>query len=401
VKRMDSRRLRSTRGSTPSFVKPLLNTLSSMRDQERQRPDQLNALAERLLWDRFGAENGVAETAYAHASVDLLAEHTRYMDGFGLHLAVQNGCSVSVRLAEGTGHRACAAEGPDRDQLEAMALATIRFLAPEPDGGKFVEASVVSSVPPYLIGNVAAPIAVAAARALGALLSSTVPPARQLVGLPTGDPDGYACTSRILASAQTELAAFVLTDARNLESIPLEVPALERPGLALAWLKADVPAEGRAERMAMMNQTVDILRAGSFPELGSMRDIVHKDLDRALSEVPRRFRPLLTYLVTENGRVQKAVAAIQRRDWQMFGALLMMSHASKVSDLKLSHPESDFIVKQVENMSLDGMYGATLLSGDGDAVLMAGQPFSVPPALERLRASFNDRFGQSLSTLLL
>ncbi len=395
---MDSRQLRGARGSTPSFIGPLLNTLDSMRGQESTSPDQLNALAEQLMWSEFGSEDGVPETAHAHAAVDLMAEHARYVDGFGLHIPVEAGCSVSVRLTRAAAHRVCGLEGEEESE---RVLATLQFLVPNALDDKYVEASIVSSIPPDLCNAGGVPAVVATVRAMGALLSIAEPTARQAKRVWENRPGPRGSVSGILASASTDIPGFILTDVRECESIPLGVPALERPGFALIGLKIPSMRSDHAALAGQVKEAEGFLRDGSFSELESLRDLVHKDLDRALLELPRRLRPIVNFLVTENGRVQKLVAAIQRRDWQMLGALLLMSHASKYSGLKLGHAESDFVVKEVENMILDGMYGATLLNSYSGAVLVSGQRFSVPPALERLRVSFKARFGYSLSTLLL
>ena len=120
----------------------------------------------------------------------------------------------------------------------------------------------------------------------------------------------------------------------------------------------------------------------------------------AACPMPRRLRPVVRHVVTENGRVQKLVAAIRRHDWQMFGALLLMSHASLRDDWQRSNDEIDFVVEQVEAMSLDGMYGACV-TGRGGCVLVLGQPFVVPRCLDRIKTAFHARFGRMPETMLL
>ncbi|MBO6574213.1 MAG: hypothetical protein JJ896_02255 [Rhodothermales bacterium] len=389
---MDPRRIRPGRGNASQFVQPLLNTLNTMRGAERLRPDQLNARAEQLLWDQLGTEGGAAETAYAHGAVDLVAEHTRYFDGFALLVPVHEGCSVAVRAGTHASHRV-ALEVTD-PALEALLLELIGLVA----GESRVDLAVSCNLPGFLPEARRAPALVAAARALSALFSRETDGMDWLADLK--GPDRFTRSARIMACSRTAVSSFVLADTREKESIALEVPPMERPALALL-APPEAGAMVRGDNRKLTREATRALQEAAMPGIQSIRDVEHRDLRRALESIDRKLRPLVTYLVTENGRVQRLVAAIQRRDWQMFGALLLMSHSSKRQDLGLEDAEVDAIVEDVENMSLDGMYGATRLNADSRAILVAGQQFSVPPALEKLTASFAERTDSTLSTIYL
>ena len=151
---------------------------------------------------------------------------------------------------------------------------------------------------------------------------------------------------------------------------------------------------------ARREDVLGTLQKDTFPKLTSLRDLEHRDLDRALGALPRRLRPYLRHLVTENRRVQKLVAAVRRNDWQMFGALLLMSHASTRTDWDSTGARVDFVVEQVEQMTLEGMYGG-FMSGRGGCVLVLGQPFTVPRALDRIADAFEAHFGARPDTMLL
>ena len=211
--------------------------------------------------------------------------------------------------------------------------------------------------------------------------------------------------ARALASWSTDPSVLSLVDSREMEVIEIDVPVESRPGFALVntrnAMSAEPTAEADAKRRTAVLEILKDLRASGFPGLHSIREIEHRDQGRAIDAVSRRHRSLLNYLVTENGRVQKLVFAAQHRDWQMFGALLMMSHASRASDMGMGDAACDFVVSEVENMSLDGMYGATRIDDRCGAMLLTGQPFSVPPALDALTKSFEERFPHSLTTTLL
>lgn len=394
---MDSRKLRGGRGGTPEFVRPILNSLSAMR-AERLRPTQLNRKAEELLLQEFGAEGSSMESAFAHGAVDLMVEHTHFFDGFGLFYALPEGTSAAVRLNAVGRHRVIIPDdGRGVREAAEEALATLF-----PDAADHVDMAVVTNTPSVLSLDVRASTLVAAARAVSALQSRTTTESQDLADL--GDPKGpdrHYLAARIMACRPINEPAFVLVDTRTHEYLSLDVPSMERPGLAVVSFSGSATEARHGENRKALRGITASLKSGPFSTIRSVRDIEHRQLELALASVEKSHRPLLTYLVTENGRVQKMVAAIQRRDWQMLGALLMMSHASKTAGLGLTCYEGDLIVSEVENMSLEGMYGATRLSATNRAVLVAGQLFSIPPALERLRASFENRFEEPPTTLLL
>jgi galactokinase len=394
---MDSRRLRAGRGGTPQFVKPLLNSLSEMR-AERLRPDQMTRKAEELLWETWGAKGGAAESAFSHGSLDLMVEHTHYFDGFGLLMPLPEGCAVAMRANSEAQHRVVS--NFDGGGLSAAVEKALALLFAETD--MRVDVAVVTNLPNILATDLRAPAMVAAARSASAFQARSTTEAEDLALLddPKG-PDRHYLAAGIMAARTTDQAAFVLVDTRTHELLALDVPTKERPGVAVVAPTAEAPAFVRGENRKALRRIVAALKAGPFPNLETVREIEHRHLDLAVGSVDKNDRPFLTYLITENARVQRMVAAIQRRDWQMLGALLLISHRSRMAGLALEDPAADLIVGEVENLSMEGMYGATRLNATSRSVLMAGQLFSIPPALDRLRVSFEKRFDDPLTTLLL
>ena len=150
----------------------------------------------------------------------------------------------------------------------------------------------------------------------------------------------------------------------------------------------------------MASEAVVILRRKGFDTVASLRDLEHRDLPVATDSVPIRLRPALRWLVKENQRVPKLVGAIQRKDWQFFGALLLMSDASTRRDWGGTTDVSDSVVDEVDAMTLDGMYGAFSMHR-GRAVVMAGQPFVVPHCLDRVQAGLKRKFDMDMHVMLL
>jgi galactokinase len=96
-------------------------------------------------------------------------------------------------------------------------------------------------------------------------------------------------------------------------------------------------------------------------------------------------------LVTENRRVQKHVAALRRDDWQMVGALLLMSHASLRDDWKGTTAAADTLVEAVEARTHDGLYGACMTERGG-GVLVVGRPHAFEEGIRDLTRRFVARY---------
>lgn len=414
---MPTRRLQSDRTTTPSFVQPFLRTLNQMREQEPLRPDRVTERASDLLQETFGPAREPIEATFAHASIGVMADHTHYFDGFALLMSVPFGVAVAVREASGKAGRVIVAtsDGAPRTdprpterptELEDPLARVAAQTAHQMEDADRLDLAVVSTVPPSMRAGSESAAALATARAISATTSMSFPRNALLlegtaaVEKVTGAPFSIAY---LLASGITGEHTFVLVDTATLERLELDVPTIERPGWAIVNTPPNHPsgAHSLVEKQRMAKKALEALRSNGFEDLGSFRDLQHRDLERATGAVPRRLRPVVQHLVTENAKVQRLVAAVRRRDWQMFGALLVMSHASKRSEWGIVSPESDFIVERAEQMSLEGIYGATHLGERNGAVLVVGQPFSVPPFLERTVVAYSERFETDLQVTLI
>ena len=101
-----------------------------------------------------------------------------------------------------------------------------------------------------------------------------------------------------------------------------------------------------------------------------------RDLDT--SAMPRidRLPPMLArrarHIVTENGRVLEAVAALRAGDVPRLGTLFAQSHASMRDDYETSTPEIDVLVELSERHR--NVYGARLTGGGfGGAVVIVAR----------------------------
>jgi galactokinase len=170
------------------------------------------------------------------------------------------------------------------------------------------------------------------------------------VGAPTGIMDQYA-------SLLGERDAAVLLDCRTLdtEAVPL---GFAEAGLAVLVIDTGVRHEhatgGYGERRASCEKAAVLMGVPALRDLDP--DDLDRDQDKLSDETFRRLR----HVVTENQRVQDAVAALRSHDHAGLGALLDSSHASLRDDFEVSTPELDLAVEIARE---NGALGARMTGG--------------------------------------
>lgn len=401
-----------------SLAQPFLYALNRMREREAVHPQDLEVRAQALLVERFGLSDQPIHARFVPGCAGLMSEHTHFFDGFAVMMPLPFGVAVAVRRAKGAASRLIV-EGQDEVHISGSGVQEVpggdtavlaaglfedllRVLVPD---GMHVEVAVVSTL--------AKQHADAFLTAFGVALVQAV---EHMFPAPTGDgavpslvSDAIArCMGRPFSVAyplsvwKGRADAFMLVDTGTGEWLPLEAPPQEKVGWGLVY--ADCPQiqerDFYTRRMEQAREALERLRQRGFGDISSFRGLEHRDLQHALDLLPHTLRPLVRYLVGENRRVQKLVNAIRRKDWQMLGALFLISHASKRNDLEVACPGADLTVEQVEQMLIDGMYGA-MLTGLSGSVIVVGQPYMVPIGLDRIQEGISSRFGAAPEVVLL
>lgn len=370
--------------------------------------------AHRLLDQTFGVRDATPRSGVVPGIVDVQSAQTHYSNGFALLMPLPGVVAIACRPSkEGVTRLAYAGsesprtvtlpESPDpsADDLAPWDVVLDRVLKrcfEEGEGEtKHLEVAVVSSVPPACLDGYLAALAVATAQALGMLGSSAearmgVPAVRDDV-LPSLRLDVKAGMRRPTGIADLIAAytggndPFTLIDTARREHLPVETRGRE----VLGWAVIDTgdasprDAAWHQRRHDQAEKALSLLRERGFGDLRSFRNLEHRRLDDAVDRLPTNLQPLARHLVTENRRVQKHVVALRSGDWQMVGALLLMSHASLRDRWQSTSPAADRIVAAVETMTLDGIYGACMSARDG-AVLVTGRPGALDRHLDDVAA---------------
>jgi galactokinase len=403
----------SSLSATP--LPPFLSTEAFVADSEQfeaykaPEEDALQRRARTLLSERMGTADIPVSTAYACGTVGVQADQTHYSDGFGLFLPLQHGVAVAARYADTTRITFAGAEETWTDDTNAPPpwLVAVRRILQELLAEQQVEVAVASTVPGVCRDGYLAALAVAVMRVVRALdvstaidLNSVQSLRDDLVPLLAGE-IGSALnmpysTGYLLATFGGPEPPFTLVDTTTREHLPVETEARTALRWAVLDPRASAPqsAKFHRKRQAQAREALRRLRENGFDRLTSFRELEHRDLEDAVAVLPDALHAVVRHLVTENRRVQKHVAAMRRSDWQMIGALLLMSHASQRDQWTGTSTAVNRMVAEAESRTHDGLYGACM-TGRSGAVLVAGRPSTFERELHRLSAEIADAHGHA------
>jgi galactokinase len=176
-----------------------------------------------------------------------------------------------------------------------------------------------------------------------------------IVGAPVGILDPMACN---LADEHTAL--FLDTRSLVFERVPL--PDGAELLVIDSGVRHDHAAGGYRTRRA------ECERAAALLGVAELRDVDAAVLPSLLARLPEPLGRRARHIVSENGRVLAAVAALRAGAFQTVGELFAASHASMRDDYEVSVPTVDAMVARA--LAEPDVYGARLTGGGfGGAVV--------------------------------
>ena len=312
----------------------------------------------------------------APGRVNLIGEHTDYNDGFVMPIAIDRW--TRVRATPAAGRRlTIRSEGfSDAAEIDLDSLGAGRT-------GSWIDyvtgvAAVLERSGWRLSG---AELAVDSTVPIGAGLSSSAA-LETSVGYALLDLAGHPVDLTALAKAcqlaEHEFAGtrcglmdqFVachgrrghamLLDTRSLTVEWLPLPDDVRIVVCNSMITHALAANEYNSRRADCETGVRVL-SGMFPSVRALRDVTLDQIETARSVLPDRVFRRCRHVVTENGRVQAAAAALRKNDLGTFGRQMAASHASLRDDYDVSTPELDLLVDIAGECQ--GVYGARLTGG--------------------------------------
>jgi galactokinase len=321
--------------------------------------------------------------AFGPGRVNLIGEHTDYNDGLCLPFAIAAG--VTVEASDGPAE-AIAAHAADMGESDQFALpdpdradgwrAFVRGVAAELGRAGHVlrgaTLTIRGDVPRGSGLSSSAALEVALALALLAHSERAEPDRRDLAKLCSRvENDWVGAETGLLdqlASLFGEQDRAIRIDMRTLAIEPV---ALELGGWRLVTVDSGVEhshaGSGYNDRRRECREACEALG------IASLRDARVEDATDLPAPLDRRVR----HVVTENARVDAAVAALRDGDLAALGQLLDASHASLRDDYEVSVPE---VEQTVERLAAAGAAGARIMGGGfGGAVLALFPPDATPP----------------------
>lgn len=337
----------------------------------------------RAYAERFGGPPEIV--ASAPGRVNLIGEHTDYNGGFVLPYAIERRVAVAAGRGEG------GLFSTDFDELRGLTTDREGVWADYPRGVLWALREAGHDVPGFraaFAGDVprgaalssSAAIETATALALDALFGLGASrkelavfcrrAENEFVGVESGIMDQYASLLCTEGSA-------LFVDCRSLdaEEVPLDARAA---GLSL--LVCDTRVERGLGETGYNERRRQCAAAASTLGVKELRDADEGDLEKLSGEELRRAR----HIISENGRVLRAVEALREGDFAGLGGLMYASHASLRDDFEISTPELDAFVETARE---NGSWGARLTGGG-----FGGCAIALLPDPETLKSSTRRKF---------
>ncbi len=311
--------------------------------------------------------------ATAPGRVNLIGDHTDYLGGLALPMAVDLATTVTAevggdRVVLRSDQQPGTVDLPICDPLEALEPATM------PGWARYV-AGVVAEVAPAsgLVGKVSstvpvgaglsssAALEVAVALALGFRgspleLAAACQHAEQLAaGVPCGIMDQLASAAGVTGHA-------LLIDFSTLEVTPVPLPTGVEVVVVHSGQARTLAGSAYAERRAACEAAEALI--------GPLRKASETDVSRLTDPVlARRAR----HVVTECSRVREMAAALGAGDPVTAGQAMVASHDSLRDDFEVSTPALDALVERL--VATDGVFGARLTgAGFGGCAVALCEP---------------------------
>ncbi len=350
--------------------------------------------------------------------MNLIGEHTDYNGGYVLPVAIDRDVAVVAR-ANGTecvsvfasnfvsrgefslgdirsadprsGESASRGKASWLDYFKGVAWALVEA------GVRLVgmDAAVCGNVPIGSGLSSSAALEVAAALALLTVGGRVVEPTKlaklcrqaenEYVGVGCGIMDQFASVHAARGSA-----LFLDCSTLDFKRVPLPV-GLARIIVCDTGVRRELAASAYNARRVECENALEILKR-KMPHLKSLSDVtpeVFPDVERSL---PEPLRQRARHVVSENGRVEDSVKALEAGDARRFGELMASSHESLRRDYEVSCRELDVMVEAAR--LVPGTYGARMTgAGFGGCTVNLVAPEAVTEFVRRVPEDYRRRTG--------
>ena len=160
----------------------------------------------------------------------------------------------------------------------------------------------------------------------------------------------------------------MLLDCRSLQTTRVTLPAHFALLLVDSGVKHRHSDSGYNDRAEECRQAVALIGAADA-DVNSLRDVSMTMLTKHEDRLGKRLHRRSRHVVSENGRVAEAVAAIKEGDMGRLGALINASHASLRDDFAVSCDEIETLI-EITN-ACEGVVGSRMVGGGFGGCVLA------------------------------
>jgi len=360
-----------------------------------------------LFGERFGGVNDLT-CAMAPGRVNLLGDYTDFNDGYvlpmtladGVYLAARRRDDERVRLYSARYEELCEYElgappSPEPGSWSSYVVGVVEELRLRGYFGDGFECVIDGDLAPGAGLSSSAALEVATAVTLQALLGFRMDPL-DMVRLCQQVEHRYA---NVLCGIMDQFASRIgrkdhalLLDCRSLEHehIPLALGDY-RIVIVQSGVRRSLAASAYNVRHAECMQAVDHFRRFDA-SVSALRDVTAEMFDAYGGELEDVVRRRCRHVITENGRVLRAVDALANGQVETFGALMNASHESLRDDCEVSCAELDALADLAGQT--DGVLGSRMTgAGFGGCTVNLVHKDAVAALSERLAGDYASRFG--------
>ena len=152
----------------------------------------------------------------------------------------------------------------------------------------------------------------------------------------------------------------LMLDCRSLEFKLLPLSRTAKMVICNTMVKHQHASGEYNARWAACEEGVRLLHK-HLTAIRSLRDVSPEDLERNRDKLPEVIYRRCRHVITENARVERAAAMLEKNDLKGFGALMAQSHMSLRDDYEVSCRELDAMVDIARQQP--GIYGARMTGG--------------------------------------
>lgn len=163
-----------------------------------------------------------------------------------------------------------------------------------------------------------------------------------------------------LISCQGQKDHALVIDCRSLGTRAVPLPASVRLVVCNTMVKHELAAGEYNRRREECEAGAAALRA-RFPEVQALRDATLEQLEQCRTSVTDAVFRRCRHVISEDTRVERAAAALERGNVELFGKWMDESHRSLRDDYEVSCQELDLMVELASK--LPGVYGSRMTGG--------------------------------------